>query len=438
MHFTPHILSLLAIGAIPTLSLEPPILPSEDPFYIPQDPSWASLPPGTILASRNITFSSILPGLPSRSQAYQLLYVTKDVHNNPAHTVTTIVIPPNPNFAQLLSLQLAYDSPDINCSPSYGLQYQATGAAASWNQFQLSLVLPYLLRGPILNIPDYEGSNAAFAVGPQSGYQVLDSIRAALSSGPFTNILPDAKAVMFGYSGGAFATEWAAEMHPERDYADIPIAGAAIGGLTPNITKTYLSVNGSASAGLNAWAILGMMNAFPDLKRYMDNQVLPEFKEAFYGPLTRCSPRTEPVPDLAFMNISSFFRDGEQFLVEFAELLNRVGDAGQYGIPDFPLFMYHGTNDDIAPDITDIDALVTRLCQAGTRVVYHRYLGLDHSGALIAGMVPAWAWISSVFEGFVPRGCYWDNLDPTVPGRDPWDSCGLKYGNLSAEHSSLV
>jgi Secretory lipase len=56
----------------------------------------------------------------------------------------------------------------------------------------------------------------------------LDSIRAAFSS---STIPGDARVAMLGYSGGAIATEWAAELAPT--YApdvDKRMIGAAIGG----------------------------------------------------------------------------------------------------------------------------------------------------------------------------------------------------------------
>ena len=42
----------------------------------------------------------------------------------------------------------------------------------------------------------------------------LDSIRAAFSEELTLDLPDDAKVVMLGYSGGAIATEWAAELAP--------------------------------------------------------------------------------------------------------------------------------------------------------------------------------------------------------------------------------
>jgi hypothetical protein len=48
---------------------------------------------------------------------------------------------------------------------------------------------------------------------------------------------------MWGYSGGSLATEWAAELQPT--YApELNFAGAALGGLVPNITSVLKTING--------------------------------------------------------------------------------------------------------------------------------------------------------------------------------------------------
>ncbi|WP_206685525.1 lipase family protein, partial [Escherichia coli] len=52
-----------------------------------------------------------------------------------------------------------------------------------------------------------------FAAGPEYGMTTLDSIRAALNT-PSTGLNPSSKVAMIGYSGGAIATNWAAQLAP--------------------------------------------------------------------------------------------------------------------------------------------------------------------------------------------------------------------------------
>ncbi|CEN59406.1 hypothetical protein ASPCAL01856 [Aspergillus calidoustus] len=373
------ITSILAITMalahiLPALA-QAPLPPTIDPFYQPEDDSWKTLPPGEILKNRSITLPSIFPGTESPLTAHQLLFVTRNGSNHPTTSVTTVIRPQNANPSRLLSYQIAYDSPDVNCSPSFGLQKGAHKNAKAWNFGQMTLILPYLMsnngplgKRPFINVPDYEGNNAAFTVGPQSGYHTLDSIKAALNSQEYTGIDPKARAVMFGYSGGGLASEWASELHAHHA-PDLNIVGAAIGGPPPNVTNTYIHVNGTQSP-LNIWAILGVMNAFPEVDECLRREL------------------------------------DAKFLYEFSDILNDYGVTGKYiekgKAPKFPLYIYQGTNDNITAPVSDTDALYDKYCDAGTVVRYLRYHGKDHGQTLLRGMYPAWTWISARFKGVYP------------------------------------
>jgi triacylglycerol lipase len=402
MHLLWFFLSLLSVGfAADVLPL--PRLPSEDSFYRPRIDSWKDLPVGTILDARNVTLGTLYPYLPSRAKAYQLLYVTQNVHGEPDATVTTIVVPPNANKNRLLSFQNAYDAPDVDCSPSYGFQFRVDGVAAIWNRGQMSLISRFLVDGgPVINIPDYEGSNASFTVGPQSAYQTLDSIRAALKSNDITGLSPGAKTVMFGYSGGGFATAWATEFHASYS-PNLSIVGAAIGGLPINIKNTYTNVNNGNFSELSVLATLGLMSAFPELDEYVREHLTEDAKEAFLYPLKRCSS-WEPIPEPSLINanITSFFDNGDQFLDEFNHVVEHVGIIGKRvekgQAPNFPLLVYQGTNDTVTGPVKDTIALVQKFRNAGTRVLYKPYLKQGHVDALILGMIPAWTWIIQRFE----------------------------------------
>ncbi|KAE8142315.1 putative lipase [Aspergillus pseudotamarii] len=405
------ILLVLSLGFLQAFAVDLPQKPDVDDFYHPDphDDTWHTQKPGYIIKARDVTMASLWLSLPSKAKAYQLLYVTQDVYEKPAYAVTTIVVPVRPNFKRILSLQIAYDSPDNNCSPSYGLQHSVAGAAATWSRTQLYTVLPWLQQGPVMNIPDYEGINAAFTVGPQSAYHTLDSIRAALNSHDTTGISPSARTVMFGYSGGAFASEWAAEYHQE--YAsELKIAGAVLGGPPPNISSTYEHSNGGNSSELNVWAILGVMNAYKNVSDFVHSDLKETHKAAFLDPQKRCSrcePREYvPGPPLSNADISDFFKHGNHFLYKFKDTLDYIGLMGKRSYPKFPLYIYQGTNDDITAPVSHTDDLVEEFCKNGVKVWYRRYLGLDHFETSAAGVQGAWLWTMSVFNNpFFPRSC---------------------------------
>jgi hypothetical protein len=109
-----------------------------------------------------------------------------------------------------------------------------------------------LAKGWFVNVPDYEGPLASFTAGVMSGHATLDSVRATLSlreTLPGLDLPEDTRYAMWGYSGGALASEWAAELQVQ--YApELNFSGAALGGLTPNVTSVLMAINKSYAAGL--------------------------------------------------------------------------------------------------------------------------------------------------------------------------------------------
>jgi Secretory lipase len=100
---------------------------------------------------------------------------------------------------------------------------------------QTAVVISALSQGWYVSVADDTGVQAAFGAGLHSAYTTLDSIRAVKQSGRFTGIDSDPTITLNGYSGGALAASWASELH--SSYApELKIAGAALGGLSPNIT----------------------------------------------------------------------------------------------------------------------------------------------------------------------------------------------------------
>ncbi|KAF7589932.1 hypothetical protein BBP40_003512 [Aspergillus hancockii] len=420
-------------GAVPPT----PFFPSLDPFYTPKEGSWEELDPGTIIDHRQVYINSLRYGIQSTSTAYQLLYVTTDLNNKPTHSVTTIVVPKNAKKDRLISVQAAYDSPDINCSPSYGIQVGAVGPSLSWNMMDLSFVQPFVREdGPVLNVPDYEGWNAAFTVGPQSAYHTLDSIRAAFNFKDKIGLQPNARTVMYGFSGGAYATEWASEMQPSYAPELSQIVGAAMGGPPPNITNTYIYCDGGEWADLNVWAVLGMMNAVPEMKGFIDNDLLEEHRDEFYGPLRRCSRHfgvEEVPPSLAYRNISSFFKHGDHFLYKFRETLDHLGVMGRHDAPKFPMYIYQGTKDEIVDPIGVTNQLVRDLCEKGGNVRYVQYPCTNHMNTLIKGGPAVWIWIANLLSGQgTISGCRYQDLNPPVGGSD--DGCPKGGEVLGMQH----
>src|SRR5688572_28454008 len=114
-----------------------------------------------------------------------------------------------------------------------------------------------LRRGWAVAVTDYTGPRRAFAASVLAGRLVLDGIRAAVTFEPvgFDTTTPIG---LWGYSGGAQATLFAAQQHPI--YApELNIVAAAAGGITgDHFDAVRVFENGSALSGVWFGAIIGM------------------------------------------------------------------------------------------------------------------------------------------------------------------------------------
>lgn len=106
---------------------------------------------------------------------------------------------------ELISSLPSYDSASLEASPSYAL-YGSDGSSS------LDDISTGLANGWFVNVPDYEGPLASFTAGVLSGHSTIDSIRAVFNAKHILGLDKDARYAMWGYSGGALASEWAAEL----------------------------------------------------------------------------------------------------------------------------------------------------------------------------------------------------------------------------------
>lgn len=254
--------------------------PQDDPFYTysgstPLD----QLPPGSVLATRSVP-SHIL-GVPTPLKTTQLLYRSTSQTGKPTANVTSVIQPLHqPDTTRILSYQSAYDSLDRNDQPSYTINGGLTfgGLVPS---VELAVLGIFLAQGFTVIVPDTEGQRADFAAGPEYGMNTLDSIRAAFNTSE-VETASDANVALLGYSGGAIASEWAAELAPT--YApdvNAHLIGAAIGGVLVHpahnlhyVADTYIW------AGVMPMALIGIARAFEvDFTPYLTPPGLDLYRE---------------------------------------------------------------------------------------------------------------------------------------------------------------
>ncbi|KAK8073562.1 lipase 1 [Apiospora phragmitis] len=376
-----------------------PLPPSKDPWYTaPAD--FESAAPGAVLRVRAAP-GNLTSSIANASAAYHILYRTTNSRYLPDWAMTTLFVPQSPaciggsssnsttpdGGTALLSYQIPYDSAAVDASPSYALYAEdATGSddiAAS------------LGNGWYVSVPDYEGPLASFTAGVQSGHATIDAVRAVLSSGFGLADTPDVRYAMWGYSGGALASEWAAELQVQ--YApELNFAGAALGGLTPNITTVMQACSGQFCAGLSPPGIIGLASQFPEVLEYIESQLKPDGPQnatAFLSVQSLSLAQTSMV--FAYQNVTDYF------------IMNSDGRMGYHGVPQMPLFVYKAVRDEISP-VKETDDLVDKYCKVGAAIEYERMTIGGHSAGAVNGEASAFRFLAQVLGGtYAPpaQGC---------------------------------
>ena len=213
----------------------------------------------------------------------------------------------------------------------------------------------------------------------------LDSIRAAFNS---STIDSDAKVAMLGYSGGAIATEWAAEFAPT--YApDINerLIGAAMGGVLVDPAHNLHYVEGSWDwAGVMAMALVGIARAFE-----IDFEAVSQ-RERCDGSTTRCRLRRSSTssaryPGLKWEDLAKPEYPTPESIPLYVKCANKL-IMGTGGTPTIPLFIGQGADGELEgtpgnkPGIGagdgvmiagDVRTLARGYCAKGTAVHYEQY-----------------------------------------------------------------
>ncbi|ROV98076.1 hypothetical protein VMCG_07013 [Cytospora schulzeri] len=335
------------------LQLAEPIPPLQDPWYTAPD-GFEHTKPGTVLRLREAP-GNLTSLVTNCSAAYNILYRTTNSRYRPDWAVTTVLVPQDPAPA-LLSYQVPYDSAFLDASISYVLYNEESVPLRA----DISTGLSY---GWFVNVPDYEGPLASFTAGVQSGHATIDSVRAVLNACEKLGLAKDARYAMWGYSGGALASEWAAELQVQ--YApELNFSGTALGGLTPNISHVLLAINESPSAGLSPSAILGIASQFPEERAYLLSRLKtsgPYNATGFLAALNYTATQASVV--YAYQDIGDYFVGGldDFFSLISAKVISLDGIMGYHGVPQMPLYVYKAIGDEISA-INDTDALVKEYC----------------------------------------------------------------------------
>jgi len=429
----PAVQAAVAMLAAPALSSAATTTP--DPFfqYTGSTPL-ASIAPGTVLKSR--TISVYLAGFTTSAKATQLVYRSTDAQQRPTANVTTIVTPDCTtgtsacaNKDKVISYQSFYDSLNPEDSPSRAF---AGGKRIPDVLPAVEAILfgSYAKKGYTIIVSDTEGQNANFAAGPEYGYNTLDSIRAAFNS-PAIGISRNAKVALMGYSGGAIATEWAAELAPT--YApdvNANLIGATFGGtlVSPEHNLTYVE-GAPIWGGVVPMAVVGVARSYGiDIQKYLTARGLVVYNRIqnasiayVLGQYANVTWKDLVVPE---------YQDRTK-LQEYVTAVNKV-IMGTGGTPTIPLQIGQGTGGTLEgtqPSATwgkgdgvmlagDVRTLARQYCAKGVKIQHKEY-GTSHFLSIALWLPAATSWIDDRFAGkAVPDNCasiaVGNPLDPLV------------------------
>jgi hypothetical protein len=228
--------------------------PDQDAFYQPAA-GYEVKAPGAVLKKRDVTVTGL--GIPLPVKAFQLQTRSADAKDRPITVVSTVIVPLTPYLGSrpLLSYQPATDSLGDQCNPSYTLR---TGL-----EKEIPLLALGLAKGWAVVVTDYQGPRDAYGAGRMEGHAVLDGVRATLAS-PESGLSSTTKVGLWGYSGGALATGWAAEL--QSSYApELHVAGVASGGTPADLGAAGRQMDGGPFSGLFLAAAIGVSREYPEL-----------------------------------------------------------------------------------------------------------------------------------------------------------------------------
>jgi hypothetical protein len=370
----------------------------------------AQIKPGTVLKTRTLSYHVVGIALPV--QVVQLLYRSAGALGQPTTNVTSVLEPPvPPSSPRAVSYQSFYDSLNPADEPSVQIAGDVT-LGGFVTDAESVVIAPLLLQGYTVIVPDTEGQTADFSSSPEYGTSTLNSIRAATNS-PLTGLTKTTPIGLFGYSGGAIATGWAAQMAPA--YApDVnrQLVGAAEGGVLVDPAHNLTYVNGSSIwAGIIPMAIIGIARGFHiDITPYLSS-----YGRQLYNSLQNASIANVlgQYPGLTFAQLAKPQYANPASIPVLVKVENEL-NAGSLGSPTIPMFIGQGANGILEgtpgnkPGIGpgdgvmvagDVRTLARDFCASGTAVDYTQYNALSHVTTFPVWAPAALAWLDGRFAG---------------------------------------
>jgi hypothetical protein len=355
--------------------------PADDPFYrVPEN--LEAFCPGEVLDRRPVEVRMFRRLV--NADAWQVKFRSTDTHGAAVSGVTTVMIPRRPfngSVRPLLSYQPAIDSLGATADPSFTLRHG--------NQQELPLMVRALRRGWAVVTTDYTGPQHAFGVGLVAARFVLDGIRAAIAFEPagFDAATPIG---LWGYSGGAQATVWAAEQH--SSYApELNIVAAAAGAIPVDPTSSGLPDDGNIFSGLAVASLVGISRGFPDV------DLLGALTPQGQAMVAAAADMTfhQLIMSFPFLHWGDYLTVPGVFEIPGLRTAFEAIRLGQ-ATPMTSVYLYHAVHDQY-PAIADVDKLVEKYRREGVDVTYRRFRFGEHMIVALTGVQSSLRFLSERF-----------------------------------------
>ncbi len=412
------LLLALAAHATPARAASAPPPPSQDPFYrYTGSTPLADIAPGTVLKTRAINWH--VAGISLPVKVNQLLYRSTTVLGKPTVNVTSVLLPPAPSATpHLVAYNSFYDSTTTADDPSYSFSGAPYDEGKELTTIETGDISALLLSGDTVSVADTEGEQADFAAGPEYGMLTLDGIRAALAS-PADDLTSSTPVALMGYSGGAIATGWAAQMAPQ--YApDVNslLVGATMGGVLIEPDHNLHYVEGSSTwAGVMPMALVGITRAYHiDITPYLSaygRQVAKALQAV------SINDAENDYPGITWSQIAKPKYPEPESIPVFVKVANEL-ILGHDALPTVPLQIFQGDQGELdgtfndQPGIGpgdgvmiagDVRSYALEACAAGDPVDYIE-TPLTHETTEPVWSAAALAWLATRFAGATaPSNC---------------------------------
>lgn len=356
--------------------------PADDLFYRRPE-GLDALHPGEVLDARPVEVRSFRRLVDA--DAWQVKFRSTDPRGAAASGVTTVMIPRRPfegSVRPLLSYQCAIDSLGATADPSYTLRHG--------NLWELPLMVRALRRGWAVVTTDHNGPRHAFGALPLVARFVLDGIRAAIAFEPagFDAATPIG---LWGYSGGAQATLFAAEQQPV--YApELNLVGAAAGAAGVDvISSPQMFEDGNLLSGIPFGAVIGVSRGFPDI------DLLGALTPQGQAMVAAAADMTveQLVMSFPFVRCSDYLTVPSVLEIPGMRAAMQASRLGQ-ATPQTAMHLYHAVHDKYPP-IADVDKLVEKYRREGVDVTYRRFRFGGHVTVASTGMPGALRFLSERF-----------------------------------------